>query len=127
MPYAEMHGLEMERVEDYLVEVFEVATDEEEDEEIYDDPLYMEEQPAKKFRIKIELKDSEPLVWRILEVPSNICLERFSEVVEVAMGWDGYHCIVLLRGTLIIFLPKIGQMIVFLRVYPNSLIPVCFL
>ena len=32
MPYAEMHGLEMERVEDYLVEVFEVATDEEEDE-----------------------------------------------------------------------------------------------
>ena len=37
MPYAEMHGLEMERVEDYLVEVFEVATDEEEDEEIYDD------------------------------------------------------------------------------------------
>ena len=77
MPYAEMHGLEMERVEDYLVEVFEVATDEEEDEEIYDDPLYMEEQPAKKFRIKIELKDSEPLVWRILEVPSNICLERF--------------------------------------------------
>lgn len=47
MPYAEMHGLEMERVEDYLVEVFEVATDEEEDEEIYDDPLYMEDQPAK--------------------------------------------------------------------------------
>ena len=33
MPYAEMHGLEMERVEDYLVEVFEVATDEEEDED----------------------------------------------------------------------------------------------
>ena len=32
---------------DYLVEVFEVATDEEEDEEIYDDPLYMEDQPAK--------------------------------------------------------------------------------
>lgn len=87
MPYAEMHGLEMERVEDYLAEVFEAATDEDEDEEIYDDPLYIEDQPAKKLRIKIELKDSEPLVWRILEVPSNICLERFSEVVEVAMGW----------------------------------------
>ena len=38
-------GWKWERVEDYLVEVFEVATDEEEDEEIYDDPLYMEEQP----------------------------------------------------------------------------------
>lgn len=68
MPYAEMHGLEMERVEDYLAEVFEAATDEDEDEEIYDDPLYIEDQPAKKLRIKIELKDSEPLVWRILEV-----------------------------------------------------------
>ena len=112
MPYAEMHGLEMERVEDYLVEVFEVATDEEEDEEIYDDPLYMEEQPAKKFRIKIELKDSEPLVWRILEVPSNICLERFSEVVEVAMGWDGYHLHRFIKGNTY-YLPKIGQMIVF--------------
>lgn len=58
----------MERVEDYLAEVFEAATDEDEDEEIYDDPLYIEDQPAKKLRIKIELKDSEPLVWRILEV-----------------------------------------------------------
>ena len=56
MPYAEMHGLEMERVEDYLAEVFEAATDEDEDEEIYDDPLYIEDQPAKKLRIKIELK-----------------------------------------------------------------------
>ena len=43
-------------------EVFEAATDEDEDEEIYDDPLYIEDQPAKKLRIKIELKDSEPLV-----------------------------------------------------------------
>ena len=43
-----MHGLEMERVEDYLAEVFEAATDEDEDEEIYDDPLYIEDQPAKK-------------------------------------------------------------------------------
>ena len=127
MPYAEMHGLEMERVEDYLAEVFEAATDEDEDEEIYDDPLYIEDQPAKKLRIKIELKDSEPLVWRILEVPSNICLERFSEVVEVAMGWDGYHLHRFIRGTLIIFLPKIGQVIVFLKVHSNSLIPVCFL
>ena len=106
MPYAEMHGLEMERVEDYLVEVFEVATDEEEDEEIYDDPLYMEDQPAKKFRIKIELKDSEPLVWRILEVPSNICLERFSEVVEVAMGWDGYHLHRFIKGNTYYLPPK---------------------
>lgn len=106
MPYAEMHGLEMERVEDYLVEVFEVATDEEEDEEIYDDPLYMEDQPAKKFRIKIELKDSEPLVWRILEVPSNICLERFSEVVEVAMGWDGYHLHRFIKGDTYYLPPK---------------------
>jgi len=106
MPYAEMHGLEMERVEDYLAEVFEAATDEDEDEEIYDDPLYIEDQPAKKLRIKIELKDSEPLVWRILEVPSNICLERFSEVVEVAMGWDGYHLHRFIKGDTYYLPPK---------------------
>ena len=66
----------------------------------------MEEQPAKKFRIKIELKASEPLVWRILEVPSNICLERFSEVVEVAMGWDGYHLHRFIKGNTYYLPPK---------------------
>ena len=106
MPYAEMHGLEMERVEDYLVEMFEAVTDEAEDGGIYDDPLYMEEQPAKKLRIKIELKDSEPLVWRVLEVPSNICLERFSEVVEAAMGWEGYHLHQFIKGSTCYLPPK---------------------
>ena len=81
----------------------------------------------KKFRIKIELKDSEPLVWRILEVPSNICLERFSEVVEVAMGWDGYHLHRFIKGNTYYLPPKDRADDCFLRVYPNSLIPVCFL
>lgn len=103
MPYTEMHGLEMERVEDYLAEVFEAASDDEEDDdddevEIYEDPLYMDDLPAKKLRIRIELKYSEPLVWRTLEIPSNICLERFSEVVEMAMGWDGYHLHQFIKG-----------------------------
>lgn len=108
MPYTEMHGLEMERVEDYLDEVFEAANDEEDEEDFYEDPLYMEDQPAKKLKIKIELKDSEPLVWRTLEVPSNICLERFAEVVEVAMGWDGYHLHQFIKGNTYYLSPEDG-------------------
>lgn len=106
MFYVEMYGLEMEWVEDYLVEVFEVVIDEEEDEEIYDDLFYMEDQFVKKFRIKIELKDFELLVWCILEVFLNICLERFFEVVEVVMGWDGYYLYCFIKGNIYYFFFK---------------------
>lgn len=100
MPHTELHGLEIDSVEEcldeYVADYFDTCMDEFDDyedveEELETEPLYMEGKPAKKLQIKIELEDTNPLVWRTLEVASNMCLERFSEVVEEAMGWDSYH------------------------------------
>lgn len=96
MPHTEMCGLEIDSVvmavdeylNDYLIEV--AGGDDEEDEGV-EDPLYLMHLPAKKMRIRMELEDTQLPVWRTVEVPSNICLERFAGVINEAMGWHGCH------------------------------------
>lgn len=105
MPHTDMCGLEKDRVEDFLDEVLETAH-EEEIEEMDDESLYVEDQPVKKLRIRIELENSEPPIWRVLEVPSNIRLERFARVVEIAMGWEGYHLHQFIKGNNYYLPPK---------------------
>lgn len=87
MSSTELNGLEVESVVDYINEYLRDLNDIPFDFS----PLYLDIEPAKKLLLKIILEDSDPLIWRTLEVPSNICLERFSEVIETAMGWEGYH------------------------------------
>jgi hypothetical protein len=41
--------------------------------------------------LRIELKDSDPLIWRELEVPTSITLKVLHEIVQTAMGWLDYH------------------------------------
>ena len=45
-------------------------------------------------RIRVQLQRVRPVVWRRIEVPGSITLDRLHTVVHVAMGWpgvDGYE------------------------------------
>jgi hypothetical protein len=41
--------------------------------------------------LRIELKDSDPLIWRELEVPTSVTLKVLHDIVQVAMGWFDDH------------------------------------
>ncbi len=41
--------------------------------------------------LKVSLRDVSPPVWRMLEVPSEMTLGELSDVLVMAMGWEGYH------------------------------------
>lgn len=41
--------------------------------------------------VRIELRDSEPLVWREVEVPTSVTLKVLHDIVQAAMGWFDYH------------------------------------
>jgi len=40
------------------------------------------------FRLRIAIKGSVPLIWRLIEVPDNISLEKLHHVVQIGFGWD---------------------------------------
>ena len=42
-------------------------------------------------RIRIELRDLEPRVWRRLDVPVSATLATLHEIVQIAMGWRFSH------------------------------------
>jgi len=41
--------------------------------------------------VRIELKDSDPPIWRMVEVPTSITLKVLHDIVQVTMGWFDYH------------------------------------
>ena len=41
--------------------------------------------------IRIELKRSDPVIWRQVEVPTSITLKVLHNIIQVAMGWFDYH------------------------------------
>ena len=41
--------------------------------------------------LRIELNDSDPLIWRVVEVPTSITLKVLRDIVQVTMGWLDYH------------------------------------
>ena len=43
------------------------------------------------YRLRIELLESEPLIWRRLLVPADIKLPRLHRCLQIAMGWENYH------------------------------------
>ncbi|WP_278717090.1 plasmid pRiA4b ORF-3 family protein [Bacteroides caecimuris] len=72
--------------------------DDEFDDDEYNESFYIEEQTSKKLNIKISLINSDPEIYRIVEVPSNIRLESFADVINTAMGWEGYHMHLFQKG-----------------------------
>ena len=41
--------------------------------------------------IRMDLKDSDPLIWRQVEVPAVVSLKVLHEIIQVIMGWLDYH------------------------------------
>ena len=41
--------------------------------------------------LRIELNDSDPLIWRVVEVPTSITLKVLHDIVQITMGWLDYH------------------------------------
>ena len=41
--------------------------------------------------LRIDLKDSDPPIWREVEVPTSITLKVLHDIVQAAMGWFNYH------------------------------------
>lgn len=53
-----------------------------------------EEEKVKKYKyyeIKVTLKGTYPLVWRRIQIPSNITFDKLSKIIQIAFGWSGYH------------------------------------
>jgi hypothetical protein len=42
-------------------------------------------------RLKIVLADTEPPIWRRVEVPAEMTLKELHAVIQAAMGWDDAH------------------------------------
>jgi len=41
--------------------------------------------------LRIDLVDSDPPIWREVEVPVSMTLKQIHAVVQAAMGWEDYH------------------------------------
>ena len=55
-------------------------------------PSRITAQPASEIAsLRIELVDSDPLIWREVEVPTSITLTTLHQIVQAAMGWFDYH------------------------------------
>lgn len=47
--------------------------------------------PTEIATLRIELIDSDPLIWRELEVPTSIKLKALHDIVQASMNWEDYH------------------------------------
>jgi Plasmid pRiA4b ORF-3-like protein len=43
------------------------------------------------FRLRIQLNDFEPVIWRRIVSPGAIHLDKFANVLSAAMGWSNSH------------------------------------
>ena len=47
--------------------------------------------PASIIQMKIRLLGISPMIWRRLLIPDTCTLREFHGIIQVAMGWEGYH------------------------------------
>lgn len=45
----------------------------------------------KAYQIKIELVNSEPLIWRRVVLPADVTFRRLHDTIQFSMGWQDYH------------------------------------
>jgi hypothetical protein len=41
--------------------------------------------------VRIELRDTDPLIWRQVEVPTSVTFKVLHDVIQIVMGWFDYH------------------------------------
>lgn len=41
--------------------------------------------------VRIELLDTDPLIWREVEVPTSITLKVLHDIIQITVGWLDYH------------------------------------
>jgi len=41
--------------------------------------------------VRIELRHTDPLIWRQVEVPTSITLTVLHDIIQIVMGWFDYH------------------------------------
>jgi hypothetical protein len=46
---------------------------------------------AVTYRVRIDLRDTKPPLWRRLELASDLSLDRVHDVIQVAFGWTDSH------------------------------------
>ena len=39
----------------------------------------------------IELQDTDPVIWRQVEMPTSITLKVLHDIIQAVMGWFNYH------------------------------------
>lgn len=47
--------------------------------------------PAQVYQIKVTLCDSQPPIWRRIQVRSDTTLGRFHKILQCVMGWEDAH------------------------------------
>ena len=47
--------------------------------------------PAEIYQIKVTLLGSKPPIWRRIQVPGDIRLDRLHTVLQIVMGWEDCH------------------------------------
>ncbi len=46
---------------------------------------------AQIYQIKVTLEGSKPPIWRRLRVSGDVTLAQLHDIIQIAMGWEGYH------------------------------------
>jgi hypothetical protein len=41
--------------------------------------------------VRIELRHTDPLIWREVEVPTSIALKALHDIIQAGMGWFDCH------------------------------------
>src|SRR5215470_8901218 len=41
--------------------------------------------------LRIELQDTDPVIWRQVEVPTSATLKVLHDIIQAVMGWFNYH------------------------------------
>ncbi len=54
--------------------------------------------PESVYQLKLTLRNVRPPIWRRLQVSNLISLHDLHIIIQVAMGWDGYHLHCFSRG-----------------------------
>ncbi|GHD81102.1 plasmid pRiA4b ORF-3 family protein [Vogesella fluminis] len=47
--------------------------------------------PAPVYQLHIELRYTDPVIWRRLLVPGSVKLSKLHAILQLAMGWEGGH------------------------------------